>query len=356
MATENVCNEIVKTIETGTIYDFQEAMSKYQVNSNFLLPNGENLLHVAARHNRKDVGMTMLSRNADPNQESNDGKTPTCVAIEKRSTDMVRLLLQYGADPKKRWKPPNSFALARGKSLLRIAVENNATDIAEILLGWDAWSLERRGEQVALLATAKRSGNKELVSLLEQRPLGNKGPRKSHNVHQTDIDFFKKIIGHRQFQVRSSTVRRGKLSVRDLRDLAYKHETSRYSRCKTNIVEASVSSENCSGISFSSVDCYDKADQWGDLFYELFVSSMKAVTLNNGPNINWGVSDSNDQSEDKTVWLSKKDAALCVSLFGLKRFKRGKSRPSFQQDYPLRLVLQKRIVAKAILRKFLREL
>ena len=73
----------------------------------------ETPLYYAARMGQQDVVKLLIERGADPNWRHRSGMTPLCLAAAKQYSNVVRLLLDAGADPNKKglWGcTPLSFA------------------------------------------------------------------------------------------------------------------------------------------------------------------------------------------------------------------------------------------------------
>ena len=63
--------------------------------------SGSTPLYITAVQGEAEIVKLLLDAGADPNQEScgDSEGLPLCAAASKGRTDIVRLLLQYGADP-----------------------------------------------------------------------------------------------------------------------------------------------------------------------------------------------------------------------------------------------------------------
>ena len=66
--------------------------------------DGSTALMYATHRGDIDIVRLLLERGADPNKQTKDGWTPLMYATEKGNIDIVRLLLENGADPTKRTK------------------------------------------------------------------------------------------------------------------------------------------------------------------------------------------------------------------------------------------------------------
>jgi ankyrin repeat protein len=83
-------------------------------------------LNSAITDDRYDVIRVLLESGADPNLPSNEKDTPLCLALQWKRTEMVRLLLDKGADPNRR----NN----RGDTPLHKAVLSDQLVLVELLL------------------------------------------------------------------------------------------------------------------------------------------------------------------------------------------------------------------------------
>jgi len=114
-------DEAAALVERGTPVD---GISRY----------GSTPLYTAAVQGEAEIVRMLLEAGADPNQEStgeSDG-TPLCGAASWGFADVVRLLLRYGADPNLRESgggPKTALAWARRNhhdEVVRLLLENGA--------------------------------------------------------------------------------------------------------------------------------------------------------------------------------------------------------------------------------------
>ena len=86
---------------------------------------GWTLLHIAIRHQRKEIIQFLLDKGADVNARDNTGKTPLHLAVEAGQKDLVEQLIAKGAQV--------NVMDRTGDNALSLANKNNQTEIAEIL-------------------------------------------------------------------------------------------------------------------------------------------------------------------------------------------------------------------------------
>ncbi len=86
---------------------------------------GETPLHVAVDRGYLDIVKLLLERGADPNLQSNEGNTPLHLSVISSSADIAYELLKAGADRQVK----NSF----GKTPVELARELNDEKMLKIL-------------------------------------------------------------------------------------------------------------------------------------------------------------------------------------------------------------------------------
>jgi ankyrin repeat protein len=125
-------------------------------------PDGETLLHSAARGGRKDVVEFLIANGADVNAAKTKGGTPFLVAIWSDHLDVAELLLAKGADLHAKTKN-------LGQTALHWTADRGRKEAVELLLGKgaDVNAKDSRGRTALSLAQAK--GHTEIVELLLNR-------------------------------------------------------------------------------------------------------------------------------------------------------------------------------------------
>jgi ankyrin repeat protein len=114
--------------------------------------------------NKVDLATQLLALNADPNMSSHmlieqklvDNITPLYMAVMTNNFEMLKLLLKYKADPKIK---------VLGKSLLRLSIENNSSDILSYLLSTKVFE---KTDLNTMLLIAVASGKAHMVEILLQ--------------------------------------------------------------------------------------------------------------------------------------------------------------------------------------------
>lgn len=77
-----------------------QLMLEHGANVNAQLPNGDTTLNACISHGvRSEILELLLSARADVNQKTRDGKTPLVQALTMKRLDLVKLLLDNGANP-----------------------------------------------------------------------------------------------------------------------------------------------------------------------------------------------------------------------------------------------------------------
>jgi len=142
----------------------------------------ETALHSAVFQAHVEVVKFLLAESADPNIADSFNQTPIFPAItnySEHSKDIIRLLLDYGADP-------NITEEVQGQSPLMIAAYYNHPKIVSLLMeqGADTQLSDKEGRTALDIAQAQ--GNDEIVSLLMSAP-GTEGGRETDTQKRPDL-------------------------------------------------------------------------------------------------------------------------------------------------------------------------
>ena len=119
------------------------------------------LLNPAANKGHKDVVKLLLDRGAEPNRRSYHGDTPLKCAASHGHKDVVEILLKRGANP--------CIADGSGRSPLHIAARNGREHIVKLLLDEAADPNAQDNEGHTSLHSAAFKGHKEVVQILIDR-------------------------------------------------------------------------------------------------------------------------------------------------------------------------------------------
>ena len=143
----------VKEILEGDAYkDY-----KFDLN-NIKDTNGETPLYLACENSHTELVKLLLEHGADANIKSEYGYTPLYRACDKDNTEVVKLLLEHGADVNSK----DNY----GNTLLYSACKNNNTELAKLLLEYGADVNIKNKYGGTLLYWACLKNNTELVKLL----------------------------------------------------------------------------------------------------------------------------------------------------------------------------------------------
>ncbi len=122
-------------------------------------------LLVALYNNLKEVAYLLLARGANPNLRSEEGHVPLCWAVENRDIEMAQTLLQKGA-----WKEINQYTAEEGRTALGMAIHRLQDDMVRLLLdaGADprARDFDRRNARDCL--PERESGNSAMWDRVSQ--------------------------------------------------------------------------------------------------------------------------------------------------------------------------------------------
>jgi hypothetical protein len=137
---------------------------------------GATALHLASRQGCKDVVEYLVkSGRATVNNKDDNGWTPLMRAV-KNSPDIVKILLDGGADPtiKNRW----------GQSAVNLAISEESLSSASILVATPHYISLSADEKTVLTDVAKTKHNSSLIALLD---VANRGSYKVTNVENSKI-------------------------------------------------------------------------------------------------------------------------------------------------------------------------
>ena len=107
--------------------------------------NDETPLHIAARNGHMDVVQLLIDTGADPKRADRDGWTPLKLAAEHGHEDVLEFFLDKGGDPQevyRNWTTPLHWAASRGhKAVVQLLLDrgadaNTADDEKMIPLHW----------------------------------------------------------------------------------------------------------------------------------------------------------------------------------------------------------------------------
>jgi ankyrin repeat protein len=121
------------TINSGRT-DWADLLLKYKADPN-LRSHGFPLLIIAINQRRVEIVRALLEHGADPNEPDPDGRTPLIVAVAFNPSttpkEIVEALLEHKADVNVRWS-------GTGDTALHITVANGRRDIVDLLLAHGA--------------------------------------------------------------------------------------------------------------------------------------------------------------------------------------------------------------------------
>ena len=118
---------------------------------------GMSPLHFAVKHNDMEIVKMLLNANAKINEASKYESTALLFALDNENEEMMRFLLKCGA---------NVNSKKFGKTPLRVAVENKAVHLAQLLLEHGSIVNEVSVDGQTPLQIAVEKGDKNMVELL----------------------------------------------------------------------------------------------------------------------------------------------------------------------------------------------
>ena len=120
---------------------------------------GKNLLHVAAQGGNTSIVKKALSYDIDIDSKDEGSATPLIIAVKENHVEVVKCLLQRGADMLLTYGPDKM-------NVLHIASQEGSVAVIEMLLSYDLRPDPRDGEGNTPLACAAANGQIEAVNCL----------------------------------------------------------------------------------------------------------------------------------------------------------------------------------------------
>lgn len=164
------CKRLVAACESGDLEEAQKAIDSCP-DIDFDVGFGQTPLMISVIHARPRIAELLMDKDPNIDQQDHNGKTALILATEQGNLDMVKRLVERGANPDDPFMGMNErYTLTPGVvpgisfSPLAIAAENNRLEIAEYLLSKGA-SGGRFNEDTPL-GLAVFNGHDQMVKLL----------------------------------------------------------------------------------------------------------------------------------------------------------------------------------------------
>jgi ankyrin repeat protein len=150
----------------GDVARVRELVERNRAQANGVAPDGYSALGLAAFFKRRDVVRTLLEAGADPRPASRQGGfTPLHSAVatdaDARDVEIVRMLLEKGADPNARSHS--------GSTPLHTVAFTGDRESLDLLLEHGADPAIKNKEGKAAVDMARERGNQEIADLLVTR-------------------------------------------------------------------------------------------------------------------------------------------------------------------------------------------
>lgn len=118
--------QLLKAAETGNLAQVENLIAQ-NVNIDAVDENGRTALHLATYEDHTKVAEALIEAGANPNHRTNYDSTPLISAAGRSSTEIVRMLIEAGADI-------NIHHKTCQRSALYWAVTKNQTETAKLLI------------------------------------------------------------------------------------------------------------------------------------------------------------------------------------------------------------------------------
>ena len=89
----------------GALEKVRALIESKQVKVNDVDENNVTALRFAAQYDHREILCYLLSKGASPKIRAKDGRDPLYSAVEKRNIEIVKILLDHGANPNSRGGP-----------------------------------------------------------------------------------------------------------------------------------------------------------------------------------------------------------------------------------------------------------
>lgn len=145
----------------GGYYKITEALLRHGADPNLGEDDGRSPLWAAVTQERIDICRLLLAHKADPNLVLKEGETtPLVIAILKKSMELVKLLVENGADVNQQ--------IDYGRTPVYMATIDNQIQMVRYLLSHDADPNIAKSNGVTSLWVAAQEGYSELTRLLAE--------------------------------------------------------------------------------------------------------------------------------------------------------------------------------------------
>ena len=157
----NIQIELREAALLGNLSEIKRTLDIFRFDLNFESKYAQSPLNRAALKGHKDVVKFLLDRGAEPNRRSYSGCTPLKWAAWYGHEDVVQLLLERGANPR--------IADGSGSSPLHLAAQDGRKDIVKLLLDEAADPNAQAQGGLTSLHVAVFGGHREVVQILLDR-------------------------------------------------------------------------------------------------------------------------------------------------------------------------------------------
>lgn len=152
--------EFMAAAAQGNIGRLAELAGKVDVNARFG-GDGDTALHRAAARGQVEAVRLLLERGANVNAVDDEGTTPLLGATYRGHTEVVKVLLERGA-------AVDAQEMRYRISSLNHAVGRNDTELVRLLLGYGADPMLKAADGRTAVDRAEANGAREIVALLRK--------------------------------------------------------------------------------------------------------------------------------------------------------------------------------------------
>jgi ankyrin repeat protein len=153
--------DLFDVVSSNDANAFKRAIGKVDIN--IVNESGENLLHEAVASGSTKLGLELIRRGINVNQQDSDGQTPLHYAGIHQTEELAKAILEAGGNP--------SIKDGWGNTPLWSAVINPkcSFDLVKLIVSYGPDPLSKNKAGASPMSLAKEMKSKRLIAILEGR-------------------------------------------------------------------------------------------------------------------------------------------------------------------------------------------